>query len=60
MTKMSNKKSSFAVDKNKDKWSSNLTKFQNTVKKRDKIGIEVEPLDSHSRMPKDWMIFGPS
>ena len=55
---MSNKKSSFAVNKNKDKWSSNLTKFQKTLNKRGKIGIEVKPLDSHSRMPKEWMIIG--
>ena len=49
---------SVAVGKNKDKWSSNLTKLQNSTKKRGKIGIEVKPLDSLCRMPKEWMIIG--
>ena len=53
---MSYKKSSLSVTKNKDKWSSNLKKFQNTLNRRNKIGIEIKPLYSHSRMPKEWMI----
>ncbi|ESN93381.1 hypothetical protein HELRODRAFT_180908 [Helobdella robusta] len=55
---MSYKQSSLSVTKNKDKWSSNLKKFQNTLKRRNKIRIGIKPLYSHSRMPKEWMIIG--
>ncbi|ESN98045.1 hypothetical protein HELRODRAFT_177274 [Helobdella robusta] len=55
---MSYKQSSLSVTKNKDKWSSNLKKFQNTLKRRNKISIGIKHLYSHSRMPKEWMIIG--
>ena len=55
---MAHKISAASVEKNKDKWTQNLTRFQDINKKRGNIEVEEKPLDERSRMPLTKHVIG--
>ena len=55
---MSHKRSDAVVQKNKNIWTKNLTRFQPSLKRRTVVALETSSLEEKCRMPLQTQIIG--